>query len=70
MGRKKKIVDLIDIRKEIDRSIKELQSACEHHSKSLRQIPHQSSYQIVWTCDECTLVLGYCSPDEIEDFLS
>ena len=69
MSRTKDIVNLKEQRKEIDKSIDELQSACDHKSKSIRSIQQNQSYQYMWTCNECEKALSYPTPAEINDYV-
>jgi len=69
MSRKKDIVDLKEQKKEIDKSIGELQSACNHKSTSIKSVEYNHSYQYMWACNECEKALSYPTPTEIEDFV-
>ena len=69
MSRTKDIVNLKEQRKEIDKSIDELQSACDHKSKSIRTVHKNQSYQYMWTCNECEKALSYPTPDELDEFI-
>tara|TARA_R110000803_G_scaffold42850_5_gene91708 strand:+ start:50157 stop:50372 length:216 start_codon:yes stop_codon:yes gene_type:complete len=69
MSRKKDIVNLKDQRKEIDKSIDELQSACDHKSTSIKSVQQNQSYQYMWACNDCEKALSYPTPKEIEDYV-
>ena len=69
MSRKKDIVNLKEQRKEIEKSIDELQSACDHKSKSIRTVHKNQSYQYMWTCNECEKALSYPTPNELDEFI-
>lgn len=68
MNQKKKVDDLIGEKKKIEKEISKLQSECSHTLKSLKQVPIQSSFEVRWVCDECSNVLGWPSPPELEKF--
>ena len=69
MSRKKDIVDLKEQKKEIDKSIDELQSACDHKSKSIKSVQQNQSYQYMWACNDSEKALSYPTPKEIEDYV-
>jgi len=72
MWKSNKVADLLNKRQKIDKEIENLQKTCNHPTKSIKSIRERlDSHTTVirWVCNECLLVIGYPSKQEIERFL-
>jgi len=71
MGIFQKINNLLAKKQEIEKEIAILQKSCNHRKKSVKQVRERedSSAPIIrYVCNECSMVLGYPSSKEIENF--
>jgi len=66
-----KINNLFAKKQEIDKEIVTLQKSCNHNKKSVRQVRERvdsSSPSIRYVCNECSVILGYPTQQEKDDF--
>ncbi len=71
MGIFQKITNLFAKKQEIEKEIATLQKSCNHRKKSVKQLwkrGDSSSPVIRYVCDECSMMLGYPTQQEIENF--
>jgi DNA-directed RNA polymerase subunit M/transcription elongation factor TFIIS len=67
-----KINNLFAKKQKIEKEIVDLQRSCNHNKKSVRQVRERvdsSSPSIRYVCDECSIILGYPTQQEKDDFL-
>ena len=67
-----KIVKLIESRQKINKEIEDIQKKCPHFNVSVKQIREDldtMSFSIRYVCNECSMVLGYPTQQEKDDFL-
>ena len=66
-----KITNLFVKKQKIEKNIAILQKSCKHNNKSVKQVRERvdsSSPVIRYVCDECSLVLGYPTQQEKDNF--
>ena len=66
-----KINNLFAKKQKIEKEIAILQKSCKHNNKSVKQVRERvdsSSPVIRYVCDECSLVLGYPTQQEKDNF--
>ena len=71
MGIFQKINNLLAKKQKIKKEIVDLQKSCNHSKKSVKQVREHvasSSPSIRYVCDECSIVLGYPTQQEKDDF--
>ena len=67
-----KITNLFAKKQKIEKEIAILQKSCKHYKKSVKQVRinvDSSSPSIRYVCDECSIVLGYPTQQEKDDYL-
>ena len=72
MGIFQKINNLLAKKQEIEKEIAILQKSCKHLNKSVKLIRKNvdsTSPSIRYVCNECSMVLGYPTQQEKDDFL-
>ena len=72
MGIFQKINNLLAKKQKIEKEIAILQKSCKHYKKSVKQVRKSvdsSSPSIRYVCDECSMVLGYPTQQERDEFL-
>ena len=72
MGIFQKINNLLAKKQKIEKEIAILQKSCKHLNKSVkltRKNVDSSSPSIRYVCDECSMILGYPTQQEKDDFL-
>ena len=72
MGIFQKINNLLAKKQKIDKEIAILQKSCKHLKKSVRLVRKNvdsTSPSIRYVCDECSMVLGYPTQQEKDNFL-
>ena len=72
MGIFQKINNLLAKKQKIEKEIAILQKSCKHYKKSVKQVRKNvdsTSPSIRYVCDECSIVLGYPTQQEKDDFL-
>jgi peptidoglycan hydrolase CwlO-like protein len=71
MGIFQKINNLFAKKQKIEKEIATLQKSCNHSKKSVKQVRERvgsSNPSIRYVCDECSLVLGYPTQQEKDNF--
>ena len=71
MGIFQKINNLLAKKQKIDKEIAILQNSCKHSKKSVRLVRKNvdsTSPSIRYVCDECSMVLGYPTQQEKDEF--
>ena len=71
MGIFQKINNLLAKKQKIEKEITSLQKSCKHSKKSvkfIRKNVDSSSPSIRYVCDECLIVLGYPTHQDIDKF--
>ena len=71
MGLSQNIAALLGKRHNIEREIAKLQKSCKHSVKSVKLVRKDvdsTSPSIRYVCNECSLILGYPTQQEINDF--
>ena len=72
MGIFQKINNLLAKKQKIEKEIAILQKSCKHFKKSVKQVRERvdsTSPSIRYVCDECSMILGYPTQQEKDDFL-
>ena len=72
MGIFQKINNLFAKKQKIEKEIAILQKSCKHPKKTVKNVLERvdsSSPSIRYVCDECSMVLGYPTQQEKDDFL-
>ena len=72
MGIFQKINNLFNQKQKIEKEIAILQKSCKHSKRSVRAIRKNvdiASPSIRYVCDECSMILGYPTQQEKDDFL-
>ena len=68
----KKVAKLIESRQKINKEIEDIQKRCPHFNTSIKQIRENLdsvSPSIRYVCDECSMILGHPTQQEINNFL-
>ena len=71
MGIFHKISGLFAKKQKIEKEIATLQKSCSHLKKSVRQVRERvdsTSPVVRWVCDECSMIVGYPSDKDRENF--
>ena len=72
MGIFQKINNLLAKKQKIEKEIAILQKSCKHYKKSVKAVRKNvdsTSPSIRYVCDECSIVFGYPTQQEKDDFL-
>jgi hypothetical protein len=69
MDAAKKVEDLLNKKRSIDKQIDTIQSACNHKNKVIRMIHIGSMHSVRWVCEDCSKVLGWPTASESDKFL-
>ena len=72
MGIFQKITNLFANKQKIEKEIATLQKSCKHSKKSVKQVRERvdsTSPVVRYVCDECSIILGYPTQQEKDDFL-
>ena len=72
MGKTQKVATLLRERQKIEKEIEEIQKACQHSTKSIKNVRERlGSTSIVtrYVCDECSLIIGIPNNNELQNFL-
>ena len=72
MGIFQKINNLLAKKQKIEKETAILQKSCKHYKKSVKAVRKNvdsTSPSIRYVCDECSIVLGYPTQQEKDDFL-
>jgi len=69
MDAAKKVEDLLNKKRSIDKQIDTIQSACNHKNKVIRMIHIGSMHEVRWVCEDCSKVLGWPTAVEHDKFL-
>ena len=71
MGIFQKINNLLAKKQKIEKEIALLQNSCKHHKKSVKAVRKNvdsTSPSIRYVCDECSMVLGYPTQQDKNNF--
>ena len=69
MDAAKKVEELLNKKRSIDKQIDTIQSACNHKNKVIRMIHIGSMHEVRWVCEDCSKVLGWPTRAESDKFL-
>ena len=72
MGIFQKINNLLAKKQKIEKEIAILQNSCKHSKKSIKLVRKNvdiTSPSIRYVCDECSIILGHPTQQEINNFL-
>ena len=70
MDAKRREVDkLLSDKRNIERKIEQIQAECKHEQQVIKQVADDSSFAIRRVCESCGQIVGYPSPEEIQNFL-
>ena len=72
MGKSQKVATLLGERQKIEKEIEDIQKACQHPTKSIKNVRERLDSQIMVTryvCDKCSLIIGIPNNDELQNFL-
>ena len=69
MDAAKKVEELLNKKRSIDKQIDTIQSACNHKNKVMRMIHIGSMHEVRWVCEDCSKVLGWPTATESDRFL-
>ena len=69
MDAAKKVEELLNKKRSIDKQIDTIQSACNHKNKVIRMIHIGSMHEVRWVCEDCSKVLGWPTGAESDKFL-
>ena len=72
MGKSQKVATLLGERQKIEKEIEKIQKACQHPTKSIKNVRERLDSQTMVTryvCDECSLIIGIPNNDELQNFL-
>ena len=73
MGKSLKVAALLGERQKIEKEIEDIQKSCQHTTKSIKNVRERLVSQttvVRYVCDECSIVLGYPTQQEKDDFLN
>jgi len=68
MDAAKKVEDLLNKKRSIDKQIDTIQSACNHKNKVIRMVHKGSMHEVRWVCEDCSKVLNWPSEWEKNKF--
>ena len=71
MGIFQKITNLFAKKQKIEKEIALLQNSCKHHKKSVKAVRKNvdsTSPSIRYVCNECSMILGYPTQQDIDNF--
>ena len=67
-----KVENLLNKKRDIEKKIEKIQSACNHKDKVIRLVQrderYHSSFEVRWVCNDCSMKLGYPTEWERERF--
>ena len=66
-----KVEKLLSKKRDIEKQINKIQSACSHKDKVIRLVQRDerySSFEVRWVCNDCSIKLGYPTEWEKERF--
>jgi len=72
MGKTQKVATLLGERQKIEKEIEKIQKACQHPTKSIKNVRERLDSQTMVTryvCDECSLIIGIPNNNELQNFL-
>jgi len=72
MGKTQKVATLLGERQKIEKEIEDIQKACQHPTKSIKNVRERLDSQTMVTryvCDECSLIIGIPNNNELQNFL-
>ena len=71
MGIFQKITNLFAKKQKIEKEIATLQNSCKHYKKSVKAVRKNvdsTSPSLRYVCDECLMILGYPTQQDIDNF--
>ena len=71
MGIFQKINNLLAKKQKIEKEIAILRKSCKHYKKSVKQVRKNvdsTSPSIRYVCNECSMILGYPTQQDIDNF--
>ncbi len=68
MDAAKKVENLLNKKRTIEREIDKIQSACNHKNKVISMIHEGSCHSVRWVCSDCSRVLGWPTDRERRKF--
>ena len=72
MGKSQKVATLLGERQKIEKEIEEIQKACQHPTKSIKNVRERldsTSMVVRWTCDTCFSIVGIPNNNELQNYL-
>jgi len=69
MDANRRVDKLLDNRSKIDKEIYQIQSECNHKTKTLRMLPEGSFHEVRWVCEDCRKKLGWPQKHELDVFM-
>ena len=69
MDANRRVDKLLDKRSKIDKEIYQIQSECNHKTKTLRMLPEGSFHEVRWVCEDCRKKLGWPQKHELDVFM-
>ena len=72
MGKTQKVATLLGERQKIEKEIEEIQKACQHPTKSIKNVRERldsTSMVVRWTCDTCFSIVGIPNNNELQNYL-
>jgi len=69
MDAAKKVEELLNKKRSIEKQIDTIQSACSHKNKVIRMVHIGSIHEVRWVCEDCSKLLGWPTALESDKFL-
>ncbi len=69
MDAAKKVENLLNKKRSIEKQIDTIQSACNHKNKVIRMVHIRSMHEVRWVCEDCGKLLGWPTAAESDKFL-
>lgn len=69
MDAAKKVEDLLNKKRSIEKQIDTIQSSCNHKNKVIRMVHKGSMHEVRWVCEDCGKLLGWPTATESDKFL-
>ena len=69
MDAAKKVENLLNKKRSIEKQIDTIQSACSHKNKVIRMVHIGSIHEVRWVCEDCSKLLGWPTALESDKFL-
>ena len=68
-AKRREVEQLLSDKRNIERKIEKIQADCKHENTVIKQVADGSSFTIRRVCESCGQIVGYPSPEEIQNFL-